>query len=416
MHLLSLLVYNIGIHCYWLGIYIASFFNRQAALWIDGRKYWRCRLMEIDFGTGKRVWFHCASLGEFEQARPVIEKWRADNPTDVIVLTFFSPSGYEIRKDYPQANFVLYLPLDTPRSVKHFIKYVKPNVALFVKYEFWYNYINTLHQQHIPVILFSAVFRSNQVFFKWYGGLFRNLLGKYSSILVQTNQSAQLLQQIGVTSSVVPDTRFDRVYQIAQNHKLFPAIDTFKAGHSLLIAGSTWQRDEELLLQLINENTLSGFKYIIAPHNINPTRITALIGLLKVNAIRFSELTNDNAASASVIIVDNIGNLSSLYAYGELAYIGGGFNASVHNVLEAAVYNIPVVFGPNYQKAEEAKELIELGVAFSINDYTGLNEKIRYAATHLITEHTGKLKLKGYFDSKLGGALQVYNTAKSYLP
>lgn len=416
MHLLSLLVYNIGIHCYWLGIYIASFFNRQAALWIDGRKYWRCRLMEIDFGTGKRVWFHCASLGEFEQARPVIEKWRADNPADIIILTFFSPSGYEIRKDYPQVNFVLYLPLDTPRSVKHFIKYVKPNVALFVKYEFWYNYISTLHKQHIPVILFSAVFRSNQVFFKWYGGLFRNLLGKYSSILVQNNQSAQLLQQIGVASSVVPDTRFDRVYQIAQNHKQFAAIDTFKAGHQLLIAGSTWQRDEELLLQLINENTLSGFKYIIAPHNINPTRITALIGLLKVNAIRFSELTNNNAASASVIIVDSIGNLSSLYAYSELAYIGGGFNASVHNVLEAAVYNIPVVFGPNYHKAEEAKELIELGVAFSINDYTGFNEKIRYAVTHLITDYDVKLKLKGYFNSKLGGALQVYNTAKSYLP
>lgn len=416
MQLLSLLVYNIGIYCYWLGIFVASFFNQQAALWIDGRKYWRCRLMELDFGTGRRVWFHCASLGEFEQARPVIEKWRAENPTDITILTFFSPSGYEIRKNYPGANFVLYLPLDTPRSVTHFIKYVKPDIALFVKYEFWYNYISTLHQQHIPVILFSAVFRSNQVFFKWYGGLFRNLLGKYSSILVQNNQSAQLLQQIGITSVVVPDTRFDRVYQIAQTPKQFAAIDIFKGSNKVLIAGSTWLRDEELLLQLINENTLSGFKYILAPHNINRARITELVSLLKVNALRFSELTTDNAATATVIIVDNIGNLSSLYAYGELAYVGGGFNTSVHNVLEAAVYNIPVVFGPNHHKAEEAKELIELGVAYSINDYSSFNEKIRYAVTHLITDYDIKLKLKGYFDSKLGGALQVYTTAKNYLP
>lgn len=416
MHLLSLIVYNIAIYCYGLGIFIASFINKQASLWIDGRKFWRCRLMEIDFGRGRRVWFHCASLGEFEQARPVIEKWRAENPNDIVVLTFFSPSGYEIRKNYPLANFVLYLPLDTPRSVNHFIKYVKPDIALFVKYEFWYNYITTLHRNKIPVILFSSVFRSNQVFFKWYGGLFRNLLGKYSSILVQNNQSAKLLQQIGVTSMVVPDTRFDRVYQIAQTPQQFAAIDIFKGHNKVLIAGSTWLRDEELLIQLINENTLSGFKYILAPHNINLARITELVSLVKVKALRFSELTTDNAATATVIIVDNIGNLSSLYAYGELAYIGGGFNASVHNVLEAAVYNIPVVFGPNYHKAEEAKELIELGVAYSINDHNSFNEKIRYAVTHLITDYDVKLKIKGYFDSKLGGALQVYITAKSYLP
>lgn len=415
MHLLSLIVYNTAIYCYGLGIFIASFFNSQAALWVNGRKYWRCRLMEIDFGRGRRVWFHCASLGEFEQARPVIEKWRAENPSDIIILTFFSPSGYEIRKNYPQADFVLYLPLDTPRSVNHFIKYVKPDIALFVKYEFWYNFITALHKNNIPVILFSAVFRSNQVFFKWYGGLFRNMLRKYSSVLVQNSQSAQLLQQVGVASTVVPDTRFDRVYQIAQAHKQFEAIDIFKTGHNILIAGSTWQRDEELLIQLINENTLSGFKYIIAPHNINQARIAELINLLKVKTIRFSELDNDNAATATVVIVDNIGNLSSLYAYAGLAYIGGGFNTSVHNVLEAAVYNIPVVFGPNYHKAEEAKELLQLGVAFSINNYTGFNEKIRYAVSHLITDYNIKLKLKGYFESKRGGTIQVYQTAISLL-
>lgn len=415
MHIISLLVYNIAIYCYGLGIWIASFFNPQAKLWMSGRHYWRCRLLEVEFKPGKRVWFHCASLGEFEQARPVIEKWRSERPADYIILTFFSPSGFEVRQHYEHADLVYYLPLDAPRNARDFIARTKPDIALFVKYEFWYNYINHLNKNKIPVILFSSLFRPQQVFFKWYGGLFRKMLGNYSHIFVQNEASQQLLHQIGVKSEIAPDTRFDCVYQIAQKHKQFPAIEKFKAGSKIVVAGSTWQPDEELLLKCIEEDVLKEYKYIIAPHNISQPRIAELIKSIKVKARRFSELTEANAAETDVVIVDNIGNLSSLYAYAQVAYIGGGFNTSVHNVLEAAVYKIPVLFGPNFQKSEEAKELIALGAGFSVTGYTSLNEKIRYAASHLVTDNSIKLKLKSYIDSRLGGTGIVFNAAQQFL-
>ncbi len=412
--MLSIFFYNIAIYCYGLALRLAAPFNNRARLWVDGRKKepdWS----KLNLKSGKRIWFHCASLGEFEQARPLIERLRNERNEDAIILTFFSPSGFEIRKNYDGADLVAYLPLDTPQNAGTFIARLKPDLVFFVKYEFWFNYLNQLKNQNIPVILFSAVFRPNQVFFKWYSGLFRQMLKTFSHIFVQNNSSKVLLENIGIKASVANDTRFDRVYQIAQSRKSFPLIELFKSNTKIFIAGSTWQRDEELLIKLINENVLPDYKFIIAPHNINPARIDEIINELKPAAVRLSALSAETALTAKIIVVDNIGNLASLYSYADIAYIGGGFNTSVHNILEATINNIPVLFGPNHQKSEEAKELVDMQLAFTINDYTSLNEKIRYAVSHLVTDSLYKLKVKDYMLAHLGGSKTVLKTANTYL-
>lgn len=344
-----------------------------------------------------------------------MEQLRQERKDDAIILTFFSPSGFEIRKNYEGVDLVAYLPLDTPQNASEFISALNPDIAFFVKYEFWFNHLTELRKRNTPVILFSAVFRPNQVFFKWYGSLFRRMLSLFSHILVQNSESQALLKSIGLNADVAGDTRFDRVFQIAQIRKQFPLVEQFKGASNIFIAGSTWQHDEELLIQLINENLLTGYKFIIAPHNINQERIHELIKSLAPAAITFSALNTQNAGTAQVLIIDNIGNLASLYAYGNIAYVGGGFNASVHNILEAVVYEIPVLFGPNHQKSEEAKELIKLGLAFTINDYNSLNEKIRYAVSHLVTDSLYKLKVKSYISNHLGGTRQVALVANKYL-
>ncbi len=406
--------YNIAIYCYGLAIRLAAPFNNRARLWVDGRKNepnWN----KLSLKSGKRIWFHCASLGEFEQARPLIERLRNERKEDAIILTFFSPSGFEIRKNYEGADLVAYLPLDTPENARNFIAQLKPDLVFFVKYEFWFNYLNQLKNQNIPVILFSAVFRPNQIFFKWYGGIFRQMLKTFSHIFVQNKDSKVLLENIGIKAAVANDTRFDRVYQIAQSRKSFPLVESFKGNTKIFIAGSTWQKDEELIIKLINENVLPDYKFIIAPHNINPARIDEIINELKPGAVRFSALSSENAITARIIVVDNIGNLASLYSYADMAYIGGGFNTSVHNILEATINNIPVLFGPNHQKSEEAKELLALQLAFTISDYDGLNEKIRYAVSHLVTDSLYKLKVKDYMQAHLGGSDTVLKTANTYL-
>ena len=412
--MLSIFFYNIAIYCYGLALRLAAPFNNRARLWVDGRKN-EPNWSKLNLKSGKRIWFHCASLGEFEQARPLIERLRNERKEDTIILTFFSPSGFEIRKNYEGADLVAYLPLDTPENAGTFIARLKPDLVFFVKYEFWFNYLNQLKNQNIPVILFSAVFRPNQVFFKWYGGLFRQILKTFSHIFVQNNSSKVLLENIGIKASVANDTRFDRVYQIAQSRKSFPLVELFKSNAKIFIAGSTWQRDEELLIKLINENILPDYKFIIAPHNINPARVDEIINELKPAAVRFSALSAENVVTSKVIVVDNIGNLASLYTYADIAYIGGGFNASVHNILEAAINNIPVLFGPHHQKSEEAKELVALQLAFTISDYDGLNEKIRYAVSHLVTDSLYKLKVKDYMQAHLGGSETVLKTANTYL-
>jgi 3-deoxy-D-manno-octulosonic-acid transferase len=410
----SIFIYNLSIFFYQLAVKVAAPFSSKALAWIDGRKNlpdWN----KLTNKKGKRIWFHCASLGEFEQARPLIEKFRNDNKEHAILLTFFSPSGYEIRKNYEAADLVAYLPLDTAANAEAFIGQAKPDLVFFVKYEFWYHYLATLKKNRVPVVLFSAVFRKQQVFFKWYGSLFRNMLQNFTTIFVQNEESKALLQTININSTVAFDTRFDRVYQIAGARKTFAAVEKFKGDKKILIAGSTWPADEELLIPFILNNSLPGYKFIIAPHQIEAERMHALYAQIKQRAVRFSELNETNALTAEVLLIDNMGNLASLYAYGDIAYIGGGFNASVHNVLEATVYGIPVLFGPNYKKAEEAKELVKANLAFEVTSYAAITEKIRYAASHLVTDQLYKLNMKSFVEKRLGGTEQIFAATFNYL-
>ncbi len=392
-----LFTYNIVLRVYYLLIYLVSFFNKKAALWIKGRKKQQVKMYK------NSIWFHFASLGEFEQGRPVLEELRNRYPGRPIVITFFSPSGYEVRKNTNLAEAVYYLPLDTAKNARRFIETVQPGIAIFTKYEYWYHFFNQLHQRHIPLYIISAIFREQQIFFRWYGGLHRRILGMVSRFFVQDEESKQLLQHINITNVTVSgDTRFDRVWANAQQPLQRPAVADFKAGQKVFIAGSTWPKDEELIVKLID--LYPGWKFIIAPHEIGEARIDELIKLLAANKfIRFTQTDNyRDIASYKILIIDNIGKLSSVYQYGDVAYIGGGFGAGIHNTLEAAAFGLPVIFGPNYQKFKEARDLIELNAGTSIGNFDELknaadlfmkDEAYRQASARIIknyvAEHTG---------------------------
>jgi len=319
----------------------------------------------------KVIWFHAASLGEFEQGRPVIEQVRAQHPEYKILLTFFSPSGYEIRKDYPGADWIFYLPLDTPRAARRFVRAVRPQIAVFIKYEFWLNLLRELERSGCRTYLISAIFRPGSVFFRWYGGIYRRALAGYETIFVQRGESAALLASIGVTRAVeAGDTRFDRVAAIAAAAADVPAVERFRGGARLLVAGSTWPRDEQLLEQLFGR--FPDMKMVIVPHETDHARIDRLVDSLPVPAVRYTQvaeagdLSADGLREARVMVVDTIGLLSSIYRYAYLAYIGGGFGVGIHNTLEAATYGIPVAFGPNYQKFREARQMVDEGCAVSV--------------------------------------------------
>jgi 3-deoxy-D-manno-octulosonic-acid transferase len=375
-------IYNVGIWLYKIGIAIASLFNKKARLWLNGRKNIFKRLESVINQENNIAWFHCASLGEFEQGRPVLEKFRNDYKNYKILLTFFSPSGFEVRKNYEFADYVFYLPIDTVKNAKRFINIVNPRIALFVKYEFWFNYLKVLNKKEIPIIVFSAIFRKNQHFFKWYGAWFRKALRKINFLTVQNQESLELLKTIDVKNIILSgDTRFDRVFQIREKARKFPIIDIFKQDSILFIAGSTWRLDEEIVCNYINKNSKK-IKYIIAPHIVSKVNIAFLQNNIAEKTLRFSELTIENANSSNVLIVDGIGYLSHLYAYANIAYIGGGFGKGIHNILEAATFGMPIVFGPNYQKFQEAKDLINKGAAFSFQNEKEFNEKTENLLTN----------------------------------
>jgi len=299
-----------------------------------------------------------------------LSSYRAQYPSIPIVITFFSPSGYEIRKNTPYADAVYYLPLDTAANAQHFINAINPTIAVFTKYEYWYHYFNELNRANVPLFVISGIFRPGQIFFKWYGGLHRRMLGFVTRFFVQDEESKTLLQQINITNVTVSgDTRFDRVWANAESPKLLPMIAEFKHGHKILVAGSTWPEDEALLAQLVKENP--NWKFIIAPHEINDEKINKLVALLPlVSAERYSQVSNlkSDIINHNVLIIDNIGMLSSLYQYGDIAYIGGGFGVGIHNTLEAAAFGLPVIFGPNYQRFKEAKYLVTIQSGFCINN------------------------------------------------
>ena len=366
------LIYNLSILFYSLLIWLAAPFNIKARQISKGRKQVFAGIEKMNHDKPV-VWVHCASLGEFEQGRPIIEAIHNQHPEYQIFLTFFSPSGYEIRKNYELAESVFYLPADTKKNARKLIELVRPEIVFFVKYEFWFHYINELKKRNIPLYLVSAIFRENQLFFKnspW-GKWYRQMLFGFEQFFVQDNPSVDLLHRIGIKNvTKAGDTRFDRVAEIARKGKNIPIIGKFKGNSQLVIAGSTWKPDEELLIQYINSHP--EIKFIIAPHETKKGNVDRLISLLTSPAICYTEATEETVMNKQVLIVNIIGLLSSIYKYADMAYIGGGFGAGIHNTLEAAIFGMPIVFGPKYLKFQEATNMVSLGIAYPITEYSAL--------------------------------------------
>jgi 3-deoxy-D-manno-octulosonic-acid transferase len=397
------IVYQLGIFFYGLIIRVFALFNAKAKQFVNGRKNWERTLENKIDPEGSYLWFHCASLGEFEQGRPVIEEIKNRFPQYKIALTFFSPSGYEIRKNYEQADIVMYLPLDTKQNARKFINLLNPGKAFFVKYEYWYNYIFVLNAHNIPLYLISGIFRENQQFFKntpW-GKWYRKMLLGFKHIFIQNEKSTELLRNIGITNfTIAGDTRFDRVAAIAKSAKQFKNVEKFTANRLTVIAGSTWKPDEELLTAFINSS--SNIKFIIAPHEVNSANINRIHQLLKKPAISFSKVQNSNLDNYDVLIIDSVGILSSLYQYGNIAYIGGGFGVGIHNILEAATFKLPIIFGPNYQKFKEAVDLVEQKGAFSIQNSTELNSALNQLLLDETTLKKSAEICKKYVEKNVG--------------
>lgn len=368
---MAIFFYHIFLGLYAAGLRVVSFTNKKAALWLSGRKGifdaladWRKKIGEGE----KVVWMHCASLGEFEQGRPVLEKIRQQYPSHKILLSFFSPSGYEVRKNYEGADGIFYLPLDGKFRSKKFIETIQPSLVVWIKYEYWYYYLTILKKKNIPVLLVSAIFRKDQPFFKSYGGWWKKMLHCFAAIFVQDENSAALLSGIGISSNVetAGDTRFDRVIAIAeQPHQLPDTLINFCRGHKVIVAGSTWEEDEEELVHYVKIHP--EIKFIIAPHEIDAERLNDAKKLFG-HAVFYSGF-NESKTDMQVLIIDNIGMLSKLYSLADITYVGGGFNASgIHNILEAGVHGKPVIFGPQYEKFKEARDLVEKGGAFPIEN------------------------------------------------
>ncbi len=373
-------LYSFFIICYGAGIRIFSAFNSKAALWVNGRKNWSEKLGKIDFEGKDVYWFHCSSLGEFEQGRPLIEAIKKQQPDCFILLSFFSPSGYEQKKKYSGANYIMYLPNDTKANAGLFIKEIKPKAAFFIKYEFWFNYLDVLKTNNINTYLVSGIFRPNHYFFKWYGKWAASQLKAFTTFFVQDQTSVELLSQLGYKNAIVTgDTRFDRVIAVAEAKRDLPEMINFEEGSKLLIAGSTWPEDEAVLLTLWHYIQKQGLniKLVIAPHEVNNARVENMIKYFgEDHALKYSTFSNFSNRQ-SVLIIDNVGLLSSLYRYGKICYIGGGFGSGIHNSLEAAVYGKPVVFGPQYLKFIEAVQLVKREAAFSIRSGKELTEIIK---------------------------------------
>lgn len=352
-------MYSLAIYLYMLCANIAALFNPKAKLLMRGHKdTWRILRREI--GEDRYVWFHAASLGEFEQGRPLMERLRREHPGKKILLTFFSPSGYEVRKNYEGADVVCYLPFDTPFNARKFIRLARPEMAFFIKYEFWRNYIEVLHRKRIPVYSVSSIFRPNQIFFRWYGKGYARVLRRFTHLFVQNEYSAQLLRKLGVSAvSVVGDTRFDRVTDIMREAQPLPLVERFAGCWRVVVAGSSWEPDEDLLIPYFNSHP--ELRLVLAPHVVSEEHLRQIEAKLQRPAVRYSQATSKSVAEADCLIIDCYGLLSSIYRYATVAYVGGGFGAGIHNVPEAAVYAKPVVIGPNNHKFREARALIENG-------------------------------------------------------
>ncbi len=393
---------------------IASLVNRKAGAFVAGRKDVFDKL-EAYFSVqnGRVIWMHCASLGEFEQGRPVMEAFRKEFPDCKVVLTFFSPSGYELRKNYPGADHICYLPWDTEQNAKKFMGKVKPILAIFVKYEFWFHYFDVLHASKIPILSISAIFRKDQLFFKPYGGFYRSILEKVSHFFVQNESSMMLLSSIGIDQcSLAGDTRFDRVYQIVNNAEELPLASKFKGQKKLLVVGSCWPEDLDVLVPFINRHDI---KVIIAPHEISESFIASVERALKVTTIRYSNADQIDPYIYQVLIVDNVGTLSRLYRYGEFAYIGGAFGKGLHNILEAACYGLPVFFGNrNFQKFQEAVDLIGRGGAFPVGNTDDLTSRYQSLLSNELYTNSS-LAAAAYVKENLGATEKILSYCRTLL-
>ena len=385
-------MYNIVIYIYLIGVAIASCFNKKVKkMWAGERQAIKVLREKVD-PNARYIWFHAASLGEFEQGRPLMEYLRKTHPEYKILLTFFSPSGYEVRKNYEGADIICYLPLDTIRNARRFLRAIKPVMAFFIKYEFWYNYLHILQHRGIPTYSVSSIFRPDQIFFQWYGKGYGRVLKCFTHFFVQNIESKNLLGKLDIHDvEVVGDTRFDRVLQIKEASKQLPIVEKFTENTSkVFIAGSSWLPDEEVFLKYFNLH--KDWKLIVAPHVIGEDHLAQIFELLKGRrVVRYTEATEENVKDAEVLIIDCFGLLSSIYHYGTISYVGGGFGVGIHNVLEAAVWDIPVIFGPNNKRFQEAQGLIMAGGGFEINDYQSFRDlMIRFETDEMFLQTSKK--------------------------
>lgn len=417
---MSIIFYRAFIALYSFALRIAAWLHHsKAKLFWSGRKGLLAQIhTTLASEYRPRIWMHCSSLGEFEQGRPVLERLRSLYPKHAIVLTFFSPSGYLVRKDYKGVDYVFYLPLDSSSNAQHFVTSVNPSLALFVKYDLWYFYLKELHQRNIPTLLISAVFRPQQGYFRWYGRLQRKMLGLLTYIFVQDEASVRLLKNIHINNvAVAGDTRFDRVLEAASSRKRLEKMDVLVAQNKLLVAGSTWKSDEQMFAKIIG-NLPGDWKLVIAPHEVDEAHISEIEVLFLGHTKRWSEWKDDQYFEEKILIIDSIGLLLKIYSYGTIAWIGGGLDASgVHNVLEAAVYGLPCAYGPVFDKYIEAKELIEAGGARSCNNANDFALLLEQWINNKDTYTSASAAARNYVQSK-GGATQViidYLVAKNWL-
>lgn len=399
-------MYNIVIYIYLIGVAIASCFNKKVKkMWAGERQALKVLREKVD-PNARYIWFHAASLGEFEQGRPLMEYLRKTHPEYKILLTFFSPSGYEVRKNYEGADIICYLPLDTIRNARRFLRAIKPVMAFFIKYEFWYNYLHILQHRGIPTYSVSSIFRPDQIFFQWYGKGYGRVLKCFTHFFVQNIESKNLLAKLDIHDvEVVGDTRFDRVLQIKEASKQLPIVEKFTENTSkVFIAGSSWLPDEEVFLKYFNLH--KDWKLIVAPHVIGEDHLAQIFELLKGRrVVRYTEATEENVKEAEVLIIDCFGLLSSIYHYATISYVGGGFGVGIHNVLEAAVWDIPVIFGPNNKRFQEAQGLIMAGGGFEINDYQSFRDLMLRFETDEMFLQTSK-KHAGEFVKGRAGATE----------
>lgn len=404
-------MYEIVISLYTLGVAVMSLFNDKVKkMWRGEREAFRVLRNSVDPGS-RYVWFHAASLGEFEQGRPIMERLRREHPELKILLTFFSPSGYEVRKNYEGADIICYLPLDTYFNARRFLNLVHPEVAFFIKYEFWWNYLHILKRRNVPVYSVSSIFRPNQVFFRWYGRTYSNVLKCFTRFFVQNEVSRQLLAKLGITEvEITGDTRFDRVLQIKSQAKSLPIVEAFRQDYKVFVAGSSWPPDEDIFIKYFNGR--DDWKLIIAPHVIGEDHLQQILSKLKGKAVRYTEATPESVADAKILIIDCFGLLSSIYGYGHVSYVGGGFGVGIHNVLEAAVWNIPVIFGPNNERFQEAQDLLASDGGHQIDGYQQFESLMNgYIADDSLRKADGD-KAAQYVSSKAGATGKILSAVK----